>query len=388
MPLRPAVAAALAFLAMLSSTLLIPAMRPFFAAVHPDAESGLFLFMSVNMGGAIIGAPLVTAVADATGARRQLLVAMALLDGVLLLLVSLPLPLHVVLVCRVLQGAANVATMSLLMGMTTERGVPVAGAATVLAVAAGAPFGTLLLPFGPEIPMRVGAVLPVVVAVAVVLLRPGTMPRATRRPSLTDVLAVAPASIFIFAERLAIGLFIVPFSLLCHEVRGFDDRTTGALYAAFLVPFAVATALWLRLSLTPVVSVVVGALVYAAGLVASARVDGVATVAIVLVVAGCGAACVYAPALKSTAQLLPSDRRSAGMGVVNAIGSFGMFLGSGMAGAITRAAKHDGVDRAAALTKSFDTGAIALVVLTAIGVPLLIRALRNAPRAGASNTDA
>ena len=59
---------------MLSSTLLIPAVRPFFATVHPEAEGGLFMFMTVNMLGAIIGAPLLTALADATGKRALVLI--------------------------------------------------------------------------------------------------------------------------------------------------------------------------------------------------------------------------------------------------------------------------------------------------------------------------
>jgi len=371
-PLSPAVAAVLVFLAMLSSTLLIPAVRPFFAAHHPTAEGGLFLFMSVNMLGAIIGAPLLGALADAMGKRWLVLVAAAVVDGAFLFLCSLPLDLGLVLALRCVQGAANVAAVSLLMGLTTSRGVPVAGGATIAAIAIGAPLGTVLLRFGPEVPLQVGAMLPLVVAVAVGALQPSAPVGTPRRKSLRSVWSAAPAGIFVFAERLAIGLFIVPFSLLCHDVRGFDE---GPLFSAFLVPFAIATAAWSRLRAPPVASVVVGAVAYAIGLVAAARVDVFAGLVVVLILGGVGAAGVYAPALRSVARLVPADRVGAAMGLVNALGALGMGLGGAGARAITKAAADGGADRAASLTWSLDVGAASLLLLVAIGAPLWARQL-------------
>jgi MFS family permease len=371
------VAAVLVFLSMLSSTLLIPALRPFFAATHPTAEGGLFLFMSVNMLGAIVGAPLLTAVADATGKRSLVLMLAAVVDGALLFLCSLPMDLGVVLALRTIQGAANVAAVSLLMGLTTSRGVPVAGGATIAAIAVGAPLGTLLLPLGPQMPLQVGAMLPIVVAIAVGALQPGRAPDAQprRRLRLAEVTRALPAGLFVFAERLAIGLFIVPFSLLCHDVRGFDDAVVGRLFAAFLVPFAVGTALWPRLGIQPVVAVVGGGIAYAASLVAAARVDAMWPLVLVLVVGGIGAAGVYGPSLRSVARLVPAGRVGAAMGVVNALGALGMLLGSGGAGALTRAGAAAGASRADSLTRSFDVAAVCLLVLVAVGAPLLRRAL-------------
>jgi MFS family permease len=363
---------------MLSSTLLIPAVRPFFAAVHPSAEGGLFWFMSVNMLGAIVGAPMLGALADALRARWLVLVAAAVLDGVLLFLCALPLDLPVVLVLRCVQGAANVAAVSLLMGLTTSVGVPATGGATIAAIAVGAPLGTLLLPLGPEVPLQVGAILPVVVAVVVGALQPGAPRARAVTPGLRRVWSAASAGIFVFAERLAIGLFIVPFSLLCHDVRGLDDALVGRLYAAFLVPFALATATWPRLRAPPVASVVLGAVVYASALVAAARVADVLPLAAVLVAGGVGAAGVYAPALRSVARLVPSERVGAAMGLVNALGALGMLLGSGGARFLTQWSAAAGADRATSLALSFDVGAASLLVLVVIGAPLWARHLRRA----------
>jgi MFS family permease len=378
-PLTPLLAGVLVFLSMLSSTLLIPAIRPFFAAVHPETEGGLFMFMTVNMLGAIVGAPLLTALADATDKRALVLVAAAVVDGALLFLCSLPLAMPVVLVLRTIQGAANVAAVSLLMGLTTRRGVPVTGGATIAAIAAGAPLGTLLLKSGPAIPLQVGAMLPLVVAVAVAALQPGAEVGDGVKHRFRDVVGAVPAGIFIFAERLSIGLFIVPFSLLCHDVRGFDDVLVGRLFAAFLVPFAVVTALGSRFRVAVGPAIGAGAALYAVSLFASARVDEPLLLALILVVGGVGAAGVYAPALRSVVQLVPADRVGAAMGVVNAMGALGMMLGSGGGGAITRAGMDAGLDRATALTRPFNIAAVCLVVIVAAGLPLLVRALKRAP---------
>jgi MFS family permease len=385
-PLSPSLAAILVFCSMLSSTLLIPAVRPFFAAVHPSAEGGLFWFMSVNMLGAIVGAPVLGALADALRARWLVLVAAAVLDGVLLFLCALPLDLPLVLTLRCVQGAANVAAVSLLMGLTTSAGVPVAGGATIAAIAVGAPLGTLLLPLGPQVPLQVGAMLPLVVAVVVGALQPGAPQAARVARGLRSVWSATPAGVFVFAERLAIGLFIVPFSLLCHDVRGFDDAVVGRLYAAFLVPFALATAMWPRLRASPVASVVLGAVVYASALVAAARIGGVLALAAVLVAGGVGAAGVYAPALRSVGRLVPPERVGAAMGLVNALGALGMLIGSGGARFLTQWSSSLGADRATSLALSFDVGAGALVVLVGIGAPLWARHLGRAAAPGVARS--
>lgn len=387
-PLSPAVAAALVFLSMLSSTLLIPAIRPFFAATHPTAEGGLFWFMSVNMLGAVVGAPLLGAIADAVGKRWLVLIVAAVVDGAFLFLCSLPLDLDVVLVLRTLQGAGNVAAVSLLMGLTTPKGVPIAGGATIAAIAAGAPLGTLLLRFGPEVPLQVGAMLPLVVAVAVGALQPSAPPGASSRApgGWGKAMSALPAGLLVFAERFAIGLFIVPFMKLGAEVRGFDNQLVGWLFGAFLVPFAVATAAWSRFRGSSLLSIVVGALAYAFGLAAAARVEAVPLLALVLVVGGVGAAGVYAPALHSVARLVPANRVGAAMGLVNALGALGMGLGSPVAKGLTTTTATGGPELAAALTRSFDAGAVSLLVLVGIGAPLWARQLARPIEAGVDPT--
>ncbi|MDP2340555.1 MAG: hypothetical protein Q8O67_06340 [Deltaproteobacteria bacterium] len=361
-PLRPTVAALLVFLTMLSSTLLIPAVRPFFAAVHPTQENGLFLFMSVNMLGAVVGGPLLAWAADASGKRSLVLILAAVVDGALLFLCSLGLPIPLVLVLRALQGMANVGALSVLMGLTTARGLPVVGGATIAAIAAGAPLGTLLLGGDPAWPLQVGAMLPLVVAGAVAALQPG-IEGVRKRGSVTHGLRlVFFPGVFVFAERAAIGLFIVPFSLLCHH-RGLADDVTGRLFAAFLIPFAVVTAVATRAGIGPAVSVVVGVVAYAAALFGIGRVEGVPLSSLVLLAGGTGAALVYAPALRTAARVASTEHRAAAMGALNAMGALGMLLGSGAAGFITRGLAAGGATREASLIGAFDVAAGVLILL-------------------------
>ena len=354
-PLRPATAALLVFLIMLSSTLLIPAVRPFFSSVYPQHEDGLFLFMSVNMIGAIVGAPLLAFIADATGKRSRVLILAAVADGALLFLCSLGLPLPLLLLLRALQGMANVGALSVLMGLTPQRGLPLVGGATIAAIAAGALLGTFLLGRDAAWPLQVGAMLPLVVAAAVAALQPAAEAGRKRSGSMVSGLRlVFLPGVFVFAERFAVGLF------------GLGDDVTGRLFAAFLIPFAVVTALVPRTALSPVAAVVAGVVVYASSLLTIGRIEGVPLSSLVLLAGGIGAALVYAPALRTAGLLAGAEHRGAAMGALNAMGALGMLLGSGGAGAIKRGLSSSGASREASLVGAFDVAAVGLVLLVVV----------------------
>jgi hypothetical protein len=219
--------------------------------------------------------------------------------------------------------------------------------------------------------------LPLLVAVGVGALAPGSRPRArstlaTARLALQSALA---PGVLIFAERFAIGLFIVPFSLLSHA-RGVEDAMVGRLYAAFLVPFALATAIVPRTGVAPAAAVVTGGLAYAASLVGIGRVDAVPLLSLVLVAGGLGAAFVYAPALAVAARRAPEGHRGAAMAFLNALGALGMLAGSAGAGALSRALVAGGSDKVDAWRTCFDVGAVGVVVLVAAAAIPFARAAR------------
>ncbi|HEX7603260.1 MAG TPA: hypothetical protein VF316_16695, partial [Polyangiaceae bacterium] len=71
----------LVFAQMLPATLLTPAIRPLFAALHAGDERGMHAFMAVNMLGGILMAPWLARRADVRARPERLLAMIAALDG-------------------------------------------------------------------------------------------------------------------------------------------------------------------------------------------------------------------------------------------------------------------------------------------------------------------
>lgn len=342
----------LIFGTMLSSTMLIPAVRGYVALRHGGNESLMHAFMSVNMLGAIIGAPLLSALADRTGHRRAIAVGLLYLDGLLLLLCALPIPSWLVLPARALQGAANVGGLSLLLsavrgaGPGHGRAMGMAGAAIIVAVACGSPLGTLMLSWSPLLPLWAGGALQLVVAtVAVGLpLSGAAVERASPIALWRKVPLLRLPTLWIAAERFTVGCFVVSFALYAHRVLALSDAQTGVLYSWFLLPFAVATYPMGRLAerVDRATLVVFGTLTYGLAFLLIGLV-GPDSLWWVLGMAGLASAAIYAPSMCLAASLAPEGRRATAMGLINAGGSLGMLLGTALAGIAGAALRHHGV---------------------------------------------
>jgi len=372
----------LVFASMLSGTLLIPAVRPLFAVVHPGHPDAIHAFFSVNMLGAAIGAPLVCWLADRTGSARRMLTMLAIADGILLVACTLSLPLPVVLTIRFVQGAANVGALSILMGATGRSrapgshggGVGLAGAAVVAGIVAGAPVGTLLLAVSPFAPFYAAAACALVVAVSTGVL-PASSERA-RRGSLRALFSRTPllqvATLFVGAERFVVGCFVVTFSLYAHDELGRSDAQVGALFSWFLVPFALLT--WpigvVAQRVDRSLLIGTGAAIYGASFLLLGQV-GPFGLPIVLALAGVASAAIYAPSLCVVAEGTPGPMRSTAMGVVNAGGTLGMLLGTATAGILTMVLVRHGVERADAYVWVFRVAGLVQLVVLAAGLPAL-----------------
>lgn len=332
---------ALVFGTMLSSTLLIPAVRSYVALRHSGQDSVMHAFMSVNMLGAIIGAPLLSAFADRSGKRRSLAVTLLYLDGLLLWACAAPLPSALVLGLRGLQGAANVAGLSLLLSAVRGGGpghgkaMGMAGAAIIVAVACGSPLGTLLLTWSPLAPLWVGGALQVVVATFALSVQMPTGTGASGNPLRLwqrEPLLRLP-TLWITAERFTVGCFVVSFALYAHRVLALSDAQTGLLYSWFLLPFALATYPMGRMAervdrafLVSAGTMTYGVMFLLLGVV------GKEVLPLVLALAGLASAAIYAPSMCFAASLAPEGSRATAMALVNAGGSLGMLLGTALAG--------------------------------------------------------
>lgn len=349
---RTTALAALIFVQMLPATLLSPAIRPLFAALHGGAEGPMHGFMSVNMLGAALAAPLVGVAADRGADRARLLAILAALDAVLLLLLPLALPVGVVLALRTIEGTAHVGSATLLIaamaagGTRAGRTMGLAGAAIMAAVAVGGALGGLLLFLGIRAPFFAGALLAAAVALFGPRLLVGLAAPARHLPPATGDLVRLALSLAvplgaILAARFAIGCLVVTFALLAHAVHGLHDTTIGLLYSTLTVPFAAATYPAARLGarVAPALLLGTGAVIWGAALVALGWVPTWALFP-TMAIAGLASAAMFAPVLGYAAQV-PAGRASA-MALVNASGALGMLLGPLAAGITIAVARKGG----------------------------------------------
>lgn len=344
----------LVFATTLTGTLLIPAVRPFFAAFHGGDEAAMHAFMSVNMLGAAIGAPFVAWIADRTGRRRALATLLLLIDGGAMLVAATAEPVALVLAVRAVQGAASVGALSIIMGaVRSERQGKAMGAvsaAIVFAIACGAPLGTVCVKIGPRAALWASACVSLLAAVLVQRLQDGARVERSKA-SFRDVergqrLTFAIAATFVALERFAVGSFVVTFPLYAHTALGKSDAQVGALFSAFLLPFAVASVFvgfLLARGIDRVRLVLFGGVVYGGAVALFGQTSGAALWS-VLVVAGLASASIYAPALYLASGSVPVQLKATAMGLVNASSTLGMMLGTAAAGVVSMSLAARGLD--------------------------------------------
>lgn len=389
------IVASMAFLVMLGAGVVIPSVRPMFASLGAT-ESQMHAFMSVNMIGAAIGAPLLGAWADRRNAHRPLIVALALTDAALLFATTLKVGVGWLLAMRVVQGATNVGVLSLTLGAISmahgrrTRAAGAGGAAIMGAVALGPAVGGALLRLGPLAPLRAAACLALASGVLALVFGARLSSVGERAPRAvsagaalneltSDPRLFVPAALA-FAERFTVGCFVVTFALYAHEVRHLSDAQTSLGYSAFLIPFAVATyplARTQRLSRGSMLAL--GGAMYGASFLSFGLASG-PLLGVALVVAGASSAMVYAPSLCLVASAGASGRRATSMAFFHGAGCVGMMLGPAVAGIASAVGRHAGLSAHARYSLVFTIGGLVqLAVVWALRGSIL--RLRNGDEA-------
>lgn len=339
---------ALIFLQMLPATLLVPAIRPLFAAHHGGAEGPMHAFMSVNMVGAAIAVPFVGALIDRVARPRRIFAVLAAVDALLLVLISMPMPVAAVLGLRTLEGAAHVGAATVLIAeaaslarqRNTGHIMGLAGAAIIAAIVLGSAVGGLLLRASVYAPFVFGAA----VAVVAVALNTVVPPLATARRSPYRRARVALSLVrerpqlwvpvtAAFVGRFTIGCLVVTFALFAHHQHGLSDTAVGGLFALLTFPFALSMYPAARASdrglAAPLLALGVAAYALALGLLAHAP---TALLAPLMLAAGIASGLIFAGTLcYGTLLAGPSDKGRA-MALINVAGCTGMLLGPMIAG--------------------------------------------------------
>ncbi len=386
---------ALATLILLPVTLPVPVLRELVQERFGVSEFLTSAFMSVNMVGAFLAAPLAGAVADRIGRRPPLIAGALVVDALCFLGLTLDVPFAVFMAIRFLEGCAHIVALSLLLGLAANargdegRGLAmgITGSGLLLGVALGAPLGGMLGRDDPVFPLYTGAAVVLGAAVVALLLLRETGTQAHGRPGLSEIwgllvrhkLLIAPL-LFAFADRFTVGFFTSTFSLFLRSVHELPPPQIGILIATFMLPFALLSFPFGALSqrTSRVALLCGGSLVY--GLfVASVGFWPTDRLWLLMLLNGSAAAVMFVPSMLMTTELTPDEVRTTSMGAFNAAGSLGFIVGPMTGGLISDVVGA----QAGALVgyqAAFATAGLAEILLAVIAFPILIRWERAARR--------
>ena len=340
---RVAALAGLALLTLLPVTLPVPVLRQLVAERFGVSEFWASAFMSVNMVGAVVAAPLAGAAADRFGNRPRWIAVALLVDALCFLGLTLEITFPVFMGIRFVEGCAHIFALSLLLGLAAtarpleQRGVSMGatGAGLLLGVAIGAPLGGLLGAEDPIRPLYTGAVVVVVAAGLSLLLLRETGGPSAERPGfgrivkmLTDKpLLLVPLG-FAFADRFTVGFFTSTFSLFLGRVHQLEPARIGILIAFFMIPFALLSFPfgWVSQRSSRAILLCGGSAVYGV-LVCSIGFWPGDALLVPMLATGMAAAVMFVPSMLMTTELTPEAVRTTSMGAFNAAGSLGFIVG-------------------------------------------------------------
>jgi MFS family permease len=387
---RVALLGLLALLTLVPVTLPVTVLRGLVQERFAVSELLTSLFMSINMVGAVIAAPLAGAIADRIGRRVPIIVGALWIDGALLFSLTREISFEVFMALRFAEGCAHIVALSLLLGLAANAREPaqrgrvmgIVGGGITLGVAIGAPIGGAIGSANPLVPLYAGSALVLAAGVlaASVLLETGG---GEARPSLTEIarvvgrhrLLLAPLA-FAFADRFTVGFYTTTFSLFLSRIHGFDPPRIGFLMAVFMLPFALLSYPFGRLSerASRVAMISLGSLVY-----------GVATVAVgysppdalagLMVALGVASAVMFVPSLLVTSDAAPESIRTTAMGAFNAAGSLGFIVGP-LTGGLVSQWVADTHGWQAGYRAAFGVAGVSEILCVAIALPFLLRLVR------------
>jgi MFS family permease len=382
---------------LMAMTMLVPVTMPVAvlrSLVHDRfavSELQTSLFMSVNMVGAVLSAPLVGALGDRLRSRRRLVVWATLADAALFWAMTQPASFGVFMALRFLEGAAHILALSSLLAVLADspgrrgRLMGMAGAGITFGIAIGAPLGGALGRDNPLIPLYAGGGLLVLVAAAAAAILPEP-PRRANRASLRELWrlisldkALAAPLAFAFIDRFTTGFFTTTFSLYMRRVFELSPPEIGMLIACFMLPFSLLSypvgRLADRVSRTALMCG--GSLIYGVG-TASLGWWGADGLPLLMAMLGTTAAVMFVPSLVMTTDLSRPETKATAMGGFNAAGALGFLIGPAVGG---------WVSQSVALGRGWQTGyqaafvvaGVSEVLCVLIALPVLLR-LRRAGR--------
>ena len=391
---RPASLPALGLIAlwmMAPVTLPVPVLRDLVQERFQVSELLTSLFMSINMLGALVTAPLAGAVADRLGHRKAILVFALVADAVCFAVMTAPLSFSAFMTARFLEGCAHIAALSVLLSLASHarpeaqrgRAMGLVGGSMMLGVAIGAPLGGVLGRDDPLLPLQVGAGLLVVCAALAALTTRDHVDQG-ERPGLRDIRNVlrshprllAPLA-FAFADRFTVGFFTTTFSLYVGRIHGLPPARIGLAIAVFMIPFAVLSYPFGRLAErgSLVVLLCVGSLLYGLGTAAVGFTGPPALYGLMFAIGLC-AAVMFVPSKLLTIKVAPEAIRSTALGAFNSAGSLG-FVAGPLAGGLISQLVAERSDWLTGYRAAFLAAGASEALCVAVALPFLLKLRRQ-----------
>lgn len=381
------------FLTMLPVTMMVPVLRELVTERFQTSTFWTHSFMSINMIGAVLTAPLAGALADRFGRRKSLLIAALLVNAALILLMRYMESMATLLAVRFVEGGAHILAISTIMALASDWAPPgrrgrmmgVISACLMFGTACGAPLGGRIGRHAPLLVFHLGAGFALAAAlIAAVTIRDAPDRRRSLRLRAALALVTERRELLVpyayaFIDRFCVGVIVSSFVLYLGDVLAMPPERRGGLLALFLIPFALLcypvgrlTDRWGRVMPMCVGSLAFG-LVYASyGFISAAWLPAA------MVVSGVLSAVMFAPNLAMCSDLAPADRRASAYAGFNMAGSLGFVAGPLVGGTVCGlvATRTDAVF---AYRTAFVVAGAAEVLCAMISLPWLL-ALRRAGR--------
>ncbi len=377
----------LALLILMPVTLPVPILRELVHERFGVSEALTSLFMSINMIGAFIAAPLAGILADRFGKRRELIVGALLVDGFCFIALPLVGDFSVFMAVRFVEGCAHILALSLLMALAATsqsddkrgRAMGLVGAGLLLGVALGAPLGGALGNGSIVRPLHTGAGLLFLAAgLAAAWLR--ETGRERERPGFAEIVATVMAHrrvlvplAFAFADRFTVGFYTTTLSLYLTRVHEATPGQIGALIAVFMLPFALLSYPFGRFAERYSLSLMLcgGSALYGIG-TAFVGFSSIPVLFVLMPVIGVTAAVMFVPTMLMTTDLVPESVRTTALGAFNAAGSLGFIIGP-LTGGIVSQVVADSHGWLAGYRAAFVVAGISELLCVAVAIPFLLR---------------
>ncbi|MCH8969289.1 MAG: MFS transporter [Planctomycetes bacterium] len=337
------------FLTMLPVTMMVPVLKQVVADRFGVSTFWTHSFMSINMVGAIVAAPLGGILADRLGRRKWILAAALLCDGILLWALGNAKTFPLFMALRLCEGMSHILALTTLMAIASDwapsgrrgRMMGVIGASMMFGTTVGSPLGGTIGRAAPLLVFPIGALIALAAGLLVVLFvreadacRNGITFRDIRRLVRTHRALAVPYA-YAFIDRLCVGVIISTFVLYLSDSLLLAPHQIGMMMACFMLPFAALTYPAGRLidRFGRVWPIAFGSMAF--GVVfATYGLWSPDLLVVAMVISGVLSAAMFAPNLALCADLSPREFSATAFAGFNVAGSLGFLCGPLLGGTL------------------------------------------------------